>query len=76
MKFPLVDIYLSLDSNAQVQLPPQVNMELFRTLRNMNDIDASMATAQGYLLRSLYQSEFQRFVKNSSSNLPRSDWAS
>lgn len=52
-------------SSQQVQIPGPTFSHLFSSLRSLVAVDASpFDSAQGHLLRSLYDNEFQRFVRN------------
>ncbi len=57
------DTYLN-EATAPLDLPAAPRSELFHSLQSTFALDASIAQARSHLAKSLYQNEFQSFVKD------------
>ncbi|KAJ6578144.1 hypothetical protein B0H19DRAFT_1338142 [Mycena capillaripes] len=58
------DLYVSDSGEAHVPLSPEVRRELHRVLQYVFAADASLGSTQAHLLESMYNDQFQRFVKH------------
>ncbi|KAJ7030244.1 hypothetical protein C8F04DRAFT_734949 [Mycena alexandri] len=58
------DLYISSSSDAHVKLAPDVRRELLGVLQHVLAVDSSLGSTQNQLLESLYNDQFQRFVKH------------
>ncbi|KAF8143461.1 hypothetical protein K438DRAFT_1875996 [Mycena galopus ATCC 62051] len=58
------DLYVSDSGDAHVPLSPEVRRELLGVLQHVLAADASFGSTQAHLLESMYNDQFQRFVKH------------
>ncbi|KAJ7221818.1 hypothetical protein B0H12DRAFT_1151590 [Mycena haematopus] len=58
------DLYVSKSGEAHVPLSPEVRRELFGALQHVIGADASFSSTEAHLLESMYNDQFQRFVKH------------
>ncbi|KAJ7471103.1 hypothetical protein FB451DRAFT_1135399 [Mycena latifolia] len=58
------DLYLAPAGSAHVELAPETRRELLGMLQRVLGVDASLGSTQHRLLESLYNDQFQRFVKH------------
>ncbi|KAJ7623906.1 hypothetical protein DFH06DRAFT_1008721 [Mycena polygramma] len=58
------DLYVSSSSEGHVPLSPEVRRELLGALQHVLGANASLGSTQAQLLESLYNNQFQRFVKH------------
>ncbi|UZJ51730.1 hypothetical protein CBS101457_001050 [Exobasidium rhododendri] len=59
----LHDIYLAQDSDGHVPLPAEMSEDFYETIKRQYEVRASLGSIQQHLLKSLYKTEFQTFVK-------------
>ncbi|KAF7335403.1 hypothetical protein MVEN_02193000 [Mycena venus] len=58
------DLYVSNSGEAHVLLPPEVRRDLLGALQHVIAADASLGSTQARLLESMYNDQFQRFIKH------------
>ncbi|KAJ7727615.1 hypothetical protein B0H16DRAFT_1331502 [Mycena metata] len=58
------DLYMSSSSDAAVKLTSDARRELLGVLQQVLAVDSSLGSTQNHLLESLYNDQFQRFVKH------------
>ncbi|KAJ6578148.1 hypothetical protein B0H19DRAFT_912610, partial [Mycena capillaripes] len=58
------DLYVSGSAEAHVQLSPEVRRELHGVLQHALAYDTSLGSTQAHLLESMYNDQFQRFLKH------------
>ncbi|KAJ7278226.1 hypothetical protein C8J57DRAFT_1126124 [Mycena rebaudengoi] len=58
------DLYVSNSGDSHVALPTEDRRELLTVLQRVLAVDSSFGTTQSHLLESMYNNQFQRFVKH------------
>ncbi|KAJ6543557.1 hypothetical protein DFH09DRAFT_1282396 [Mycena vulgaris] len=58
------DLYVSSSGDAHVKLAPEARRQLLVMLQRILGVDSSLGNTQNQLLESLYNNQFQRFVKH------------
>ncbi|TIB11509.1 hypothetical protein E3P92_02886 [Wallemia ichthyophaga] len=60
----LHDLYIAPSSNTKVDMPPNHSEMVFHRLRYLNELDSGLLHSQTNLLHSLYEIDFQNFIRH------------
>ncbi|TIB71258.1 hypothetical protein E3Q24_02428 [Wallemia mellicola] len=60
----LHDLYIAPSSTTKVDMPPNQSEVVFHRLRYLNELDSGLFSSQANLLHSLYEVEFQNFIRH------------
>lgn len=60
----LHDLYIAPSSSTKVDMPPSYSEIVFHRLCYFNELDSGLMGSQANLLQSLYENEFQNFIRH------------